>query len=178
MTGNRDGRNVANSGILGRVFGGRSGGRRRFPQAALAVGLAVAAAVAAADDNALPVVSRDECNSAVIARCREPLSDQPVVIDPAFPVGGITRRQWGNILNSIPDAGRIVIFGERLHGPGVHAVFTRNLGTERPEQITRKAPGGALCTTSTRSGSTYCSRSGNVMPGVEPPIVQTWSFHF
>ncbi|BAP87369.1 pyruvate kinase [Burkholderiales bacterium GJ-E10] len=144
----------------------------------LAVGLAVAAAVAAADDNALPVVSRGECNSAVISRCREPLSDQPVVIDPAFPVGGITRRQWGNILNSIPDAGRIVIFGERLRGPGVHAVFTRNLGTERPEQITRKAPGGALCTTSTRSGSTYCSRSGNVMPGVEPPIVQTWSFHF
>lgn len=177
MTGNRDGRNVGNSGIL-RGASGRGGGMRRLPQAALAVGLAVAAAVAAADDKALPVVSRGECNSAVIARCREPLSDQPVVIDPAFPVGGITRRQWENILNSIPDAGRIVIFGERLRGPGVHAVFTRNLGTDRPEQITRKAPGGALCTTSTRSGSTYCSRSGNVMPGVEPPIVQTWSFHF
>ncbi len=176
MTGNRDGRIVGNGGILGCMVGR---GRWIRPRGALAVGLAVGLAVAsAADGNALLAASRGECNSAVIARCREPLSGQPVVIDPAFPVGGITRRQWRNILDSIPDAGRIVIFGERLHGPGVHAVFTRNLGTDRPEQITRKAPGGALCTTSTRSGSTYCSRSGNVMPGVEPPIVQTWTFHF
>lgn len=168
----------------GRIVGldgvpGRRPGLGGAAVVAMAVVSALSTVVAAANDGFSSSGSQSRgCGSTVSTRCHAPLSMQPVVIDPAFPVGGITRRQWRNILNSVPDAGKIVIFGERMRGPEVHAVFSRNLGTNQPEQITHKAPGGALCTTSTRSGSTYCSQSGNVMPGIEPPIVQTWTFHF
>jgi hypothetical protein len=124
-----------------------------------------------------PTIAGQKCGSVVIRHCQR--AADSVVVDPNAPPVGQAPAQWeaNRGIGMDADSEEVIVTGERIRDAELNKVFERYLGAPPASMVTRKAKGGARCTTITRTGATYCSNSGDVLPGLADPVTQ-WSFNF
>jgi hypothetical protein len=123
------------------------------------------------------VTEGNRCGSVVIRHCRLRRETASVVLDPALSGRNGAPMQWEVVQFGGPDNDEIVVYGERIREPAIKEVFERTFGSPLgyAAMTTRKARGGALCTTIVRSGAIQCSNGGGGLPALDNPLTY-WSF--